>query len=236
MMRSTSLIPRSMLRSRARGRATPPKHGQRGFSFIEILIVMGIISVLVGGIVVAIGIWTRKGPVFATQNTMNKTKLMIENWKQRFEMYPPSDMTRIATVAGTGNKAVLSDNPYNGPIEAIYQALYWPGFSSDPEWGDAEIGNTDDDKLGKPINKHGTPELMEVVDAWGHPFVYFHRDDYAKKFDAPDTYLNGEGLDVEARPHKREDGSFYNPSSFQIYSMGEDGEPNTEDDITPWSK
>ena len=212
------------------------RRGERGFSFIEILIVMAIIGVLAAGITVAINIWLRKGPEFATKNTLSKTKLMIDNWKQTFEMYPPSDVTRIATVAGVGTKPAAPENKVNGGIEAVYQALYWPGFKSDPEWGEAELSNTDEDSLRKPINKHSTTELMEIKDAYGHPLVYFNRDDYAAAFDSGHVYMNGNLEEVEAKPYKRENGTFYNPSSFQIYSMGEDGYPNTEDDILLWEE
>ena len=212
-----------------------PRRRQQGFSFIEILIVMGIISVLVGGIIVAIGMWTRKGPEFATKNTINKTKLMIEDWKSKFEMYPPSDVTRIAAVAGGGDKAQPPDNKTNEGIEAVYQALYWPGFTNDPEWSDDELSNLDEDKLRKAVNKHGGAELMEIKDAWGSPLIYFHRDDYVKYAEGGAQYLNVNLDDVYPKPYRNEDGSFRNPSTFQIWSMGPDGEPNTDDDIVPWN-
>jgi prepilin-type N-terminal cleavage/methylation domain-containing protein len=224
-------------RGPTRTRRLQRRAGERGFSFIEILIVMGIIGVLVGGIVVAIGIWARKGPEFATKNTLNKTKLMIENWKQVFESYPPSDVTRIATVAGGGKTAAAPGNKYNSGIESIYQALYWPGFKSDPEWSEEELSNIDEDSLRKAINKYDKSELMEIKDAFGNPLIYFHRDDYVRAFEGGGVpFQNSMGDDFSAMPFKREDGTFYNPSSFQIYSAGPDGEPNTDDDITTWGE
>lgn len=224
------------------------RQAQRGFSFIEILVVMGIISVLVGGVIVAIGMWAEKGPEFATKNTLNKTKALIENWQSQFEMWPPSDVTRIADVAGVGKKAKSPGNKRNGGIEAIYQALYWPGFKGDPQWKEpdpgeeggqgAEIGNLDEDKLSKAVNKRGTKELNEIIDGWGNPLVYFHRDDYVKYaeggmiYDSQDKELNL--LDVEPKPYRRDDGTYINPDSFQLFSMGPDGEPNTDDDIKTW--
>lgn len=213
---------------------------EHGFSFIEILIVMGIISVLVGGVFVGIQLWAEKGPEFQTKNTVNKVRMMIENWRQTFEMYPPSDVTRIATVAGMGEKAAAPENKINEGIEAVYQALYWPGFKSDPNWEDKELGNTDEDRLRKAINKHGTPDLKEIIDGYGNPLVYFHRDDYVKFAESGAHYVSQDSeynvLDVEAKPYKRDDGTFVNPASFQVWSMGPDGEPNTDDDIVPWSK
>jgi prepilin-type N-terminal cleavage/methylation domain-containing protein len=218
---------------------------QRGFSFIEILVVMGIISVLVGGVIVAIGMWAEKGPEFATKNTLNKTKALIENWKAQFEMWPPSDLTRIADVAGVGTKAESPGNKTNEGIEAIYQALYWPGYKGDPQWKEAdpgeqggEIGNTDEDELKKPVNKRGTKELKEIIDGYGNPLVYFNRDDYVKYAEGGARYVSQDKdlnvLDVEPKPYRNDDGTYVNPDSFQLFSMGPDGEPNTDDDITTW--
>ena len=219
-----------------------PASKQAGFSFIEILIVMGIISVLVGGVVVAIGMWTEKGPEFQTKNTLTKTKALIENWKNWSSFLPPGDVEKISGITGTGEKVPAPENKINGGIEAIYQALYWPGFKGDPAWDPAvDLANRDDDKLRKAVNKLGTSELMEIVDGWGNPLVYFHSNDYKKYVDSGQTYSSkdynsGEEMDVEARPWQREDGTFYNPLTFQVYSMGPDGEPNTEDDVTTWTK
>ncbi len=207
---------------------------QRGFSFIEILIVMGIISVLVGGVIVAINMWVQKGPEFATKNTITKTKALIEDWERNFEMLPPSDVTKIGMVTGSDIKAQKPDNTYNEGIEAVYQALFWPGFKS-TDFGGDELGNTDEDELKKAVSKAGV-KLMEIRDAWGSPLVYFHRDDYGKYQEDGPVYLNFRGDDVRPKPWRNEANELYNPSSFQIFSMGPDGEPNTEDDITPWSR
>ncbi len=206
---------------------------QRGFSFIEILIVMGIISVLVGGVIVAINMWAEKGPVFATKNTVTKVKALIENWKQTYEMYPPGDVTRIAAVAGAGKQAQAPGNDVNAGIESLYQALNWPGFKS-AEFSLEELQNNDDDKLRKPVSKVG-PELLEIRDAWENPLVYFSRDDYGKYQDGA-SYWNFRGDDVQPKPWRNKNGTFVNPESFQIFSMGPDGEPNTSDDITPWAR
>jgi prepilin-type N-terminal cleavage/methylation domain-containing protein len=222
------------MNSRIRAASRRARSSQAGFSFIEILIVMGIISVLVGGVVVVIGLWAHRGPIFATQNTITKTRTMIENWKRIFETYPPGQVERIALAAGAGQKAQTPENHVNEGIEAVYQALYWPGFTSDPEWTKAEVGNTDEDKLRKAVNKLGTKDLNEIVDAWGNPLVYFHHNDYLKYAEGGASYRTKAGDDVEPKPYRNDDGTFINPQTFQIWSMGEDGIPNTDDDVLPW--
>ena len=49
-----------------------------------------------------------------------------------------------------------------------------------------------------------------------------------------DFYAPGD--EVEAAPHRDADGQFRNANTFQIYSMGPDGQPNTEDDMGNWTK
>jgi prepilin-type N-terminal cleavage/methylation domain-containing protein len=231
-MRSPEPISR-LTSSRAQRRA------QAGFSFIEILIVMGIISVLVGGVVVVIGMWSKKAPEFQTKNTLNKTMMLIQDWKNWSSSLPPGDVARIGVITGTGGKAGTPENRTNEGIEAIYQALYWPGFKTDPAWDDVELANIDDDKLKKAINKLDTTDLLEIVDGWGNPLVYFNSADYKKYSDSGQSYTSKDvdliEMEVEARPWQKEDGTFYNPLGFQVYSMGRDGEPNTDDDVTPWT-
>ncbi len=212
---------------------------QGGFSFIEILVVMGIIGVLVGGVIVAIGIFFKKGPEFDTKNTLSKTRMLIEKWRMEFDgAYPPGEVTRLSAVTGVGEVAKDAGNKTNAGIESVYQAMYWPGFKSDPQFSPNELGNTDEDELRKAINKLGTTALTEVVDGWGNPLVYFHKDDYAKFGESGAGYVSqspdGGELLVEARPYRSADGTYINPTSFQLYSMGPDGEPNTDDDITTW--
>ena len=75
---------------------------------------------------------------------------------------------------------------------------------------------------------------MEICDAWGNPLVYIPSDQYLPTFDSGQPYINANFDEWEAKPYKRDDGSFYNPNSYQLYSVGKDGEPNTEDDIKLW--
>jgi prepilin-type N-terminal cleavage/methylation domain-containing protein len=229
-----------MLKSQRLSKTRRLAGAQRGFSFIEILVVMGIISVLVGGVIVAIGLWGKKRPEFDTKNVLNKTKALIEDWKNHFEQYPPSDIKDIAARAGIGTVPKSPGNNINGPIEAIYQALSWPGFPGSPEWNDKERGNTDEDELSKAINKHGAPGLFEIVDGYENPLVYFDNRDYAEwATGGGPSYISrtrdGRELESVPVPYKNEeDGGFRNPETFQLWSMGPDGEPNTDDDITTW--
>ena len=84
-------------------------------------------------------------------------------------------------------------------------------------------------------------ELYELFDAWGNPLIYFPNDDYEKYGDqgrmimmGPES-MHGPGDEISATPWRDENGRFFNSETFQIFSMGPDGEPNTEDDIGNWN-
>ena len=213
----------------------PQPSQSRGFSFVEILVVMGIIGVLMGGVLVVIGMTLSKQRVLETRVTVHKTTLLVEDWHRHFERYPPSAMTQMGRVPNDPRYVAMPPNQTNDGIETIYQALYWPGFDGLPRWQEEQIGNTDVDRLPKPVNAVGTVELSEIVDAWGNPLVYFSHRDYRRYVDGGARYVTP-AMDVEPRPHLAEEDAFARPLSFQVFSMGPDGRPNTEDDIGNWGR
>ena len=222
-------------------RSERPSRPEAGFSFIEILIVMGIISVLVGMVVIALKIWGEKKPEMETRDRARSVTLLLEGWKGTFDgMYPPTRLVDLAKIAG--NSAVKAikggGNSINEGIETVFQALYFPGFSTDANLSDDALCNSDEDKLSEPIGSRG-PALMEIKDGYGNPFFYFNSHDYASADKNPPTYrmLAGDlkGEDVQPRPWKSENGGFEQPNTFQVFSAGRDGVPNTEDDVKGWT-
>jgi prepilin-type N-terminal cleavage/methylation domain-containing protein len=204
-----------------------------GFSFIEILVVMGIIAVLAGLGVVIIQIAVRRGPKDKTQTKVNAIKGSIDAWKLRFYEYPPSTLEGLAKVVGLPAVKRAERSGTNEANEALYQALYIDGFGSNPELGEDDVANLDGDKLQVKITSRGV-DLREIVDAWGNPLIYFVNTEYAKYDQNPPSYDTKTGDTVEPRPYKDSGGGFVNPNGFQIFSMGEDGQPNTDDDILGW--
>lgn len=211
--------------------------GQHGFSFIEILIVMGIIAVLASMAIVATQIWGRQGPEFMTRTRLVKVDAGIGEWKRAFEAYPPSDPTDIPKYAMVGPKKVTGvTNKSNLGIESVVLCLYWEGFNYDPQLQDDEFINSDEDELRKPVDKFKISALREIRDEWGNPFVYIDSRSYAKADGDPVRYTTTKG-DVDVRPWKDgESERFAQPSSYQLFSMGPDELPNTEDDVRVWVK
>lgn len=203
-----------------------------GFSFIEILVVMGIIAVLAGLGVVIIQIWVKRGPKVQTQNLINKVKGSIDQFKQRYYDYPPMTLLRLEGLAGTAAVKSLP-NDRNTPNEALYQALSLDGFAGAVELSEGDWANLDDDRIPVKITTRGG-DLREIVDAWGNPLVYIVNTEYVKAFDHPSAYDKRDGGDFEPKPWKEEGGGFVNPNGYQLFSIGEDGQPNTDDDIKAW--
>lgn len=215
---------------------------QAGFSFIEILIVMGIIGVLVGGVIAAIGIWGRKGPEFTTKSLVRTVTALTQQWKQDFSFFPPGSVKQLPRTMGVGGMTVKGgNNPTNQGIEALVQAIKAKGFRAGHNFQSNEIANCDDDNLDAAISRDGDPALYEIMDAWGNPLIYFVNDDYAKIGDGGQMIMYGPesehdpGGEITAMPWKDANGRYINSETFQIFSMGPDGEPNTDDDIGNWN-
>lgn len=215
-----------------------PSHAFRrraGFSFIEILVVMGIIALLAGLGVVVVQIAARRGPESNTRTLVLNLKGYVDAWKQAFKEYPPMQLSEIGKRAESSKeiKAAEVTNHTNEPIEALYQALHWPGFAADVQFSEEQTSNLDDDQLRTAPTSRG-PALLELRDAYGNPLYYFVNTMYAKSEQAPPTYDNVRHGEVQPKPWREPGGGFVNPNGFQIFSAGEDGLPNTDDDIKSW--
>ncbi len=217
-------------------RATRPARGERGFTFIEVLVVMGILSVLAGLAFVGLSLWSRKRPQLETETRIRKLSVATNAYYQRFGRYPPIDARRIQSGAG-GTKSIKAlPNSSNEGIESLFQALYWETAGVKVDLGDKDLVNTDDDELSEAVTSQGK-KLWEIVDGWGNPLFYFPHTEYARATESPPSYTTASGEEMTPKPWKYEaEGrtGFAQPDSFQIFSAGPDGIPNTQDDVKSW--
>jgi hypothetical protein len=117
-------------------------------------------------------------------------------------------------------------NTNNEGIEALYLALARTGLV--PTEPASFTTNTDEDALAGP---EPTQPLLEFRDRWGNPYVYFVAADYAAALRDPPTYVTEVGEAVLALPRRDPAGAVRRPASYQLFSMGMDGQPNTDDDV-----
>lgn len=215
---------------------SPRRRARAGFSFVEILVVMGIIAVLVG---LGLGVYQlaiKQSPKTKCKALLGKVRASTDLWKGKYRFYPPSEFQKLATVLGPTIKLgrPVPSNTNNAGIEALVQALFTPGFGQNPDI-DEDRSNTDEDALDKAFASNGDLKLWEVMDPWGHPLVYFTEADYKDAEKNPPTYVNGNGEAVNPKPWRSATGGgFAQANGFQLFSMGEDGQPNTEDDLKAW--
>jgi hypothetical protein len=99
---------------------------------------------------------------------------------------------------------------------------------------EGSLANTDGDLAERNFTKFQKNDRFEFADAWGNPLVYYYHRDYGTPVEYQ-RYRRRDGKDFDCPPMKSpKTGRFYNPDSFQLYSLGADGLPGTDDDIANW--
>lgn len=205
-------------------RAVARARGIAGFTLLELLAVLLILSLLVAVLVTTLG-----SAEEVVQEKLTGTRLaQIASVLTEYEIdqgdWPPSAFTAEQGEAPNGT---------NVGAECLVLALWAGGRDGaglDEDW----LGNVDGDYAKKKLD--GTfPDrgLRELLDTWGNPIAYLHHADYGRS----DLYLTldpltGEKVEsvVEARKNPAT-GDFADRRRYQLISAGADGRFGTEDDV-----
>jgi len=192
-------------------------HGkQAGFTLVEILAVLLILSILMGFLVVSLFNVKDSSNEQLTRARISTIAAAIGTYEGATGDYPPSSLDD--GLAGSGSEL-------NQGIEALVLTL-WAQPHDGAGLSDDLLENTDGD------TSKGE-QLFELVDMWDNPLAYFHRSDFGEQH-AYLTFDNetGEELEtlVEARKHPKT-GRWANRRSFQLISAGSDGVFGTLDDL-----
>jgi prepilin-type N-terminal cleavage/methylation domain-containing protein len=199
-----------------------------GFTLIELMVVISIISLLVVALLPQISSIMGKGDEAVTRARIELLRQMIQIYAKNEGDFPPSEFGKAEK-----NVKVKADTTNMG-IECmmihLHQRSLGANFSLEDkaDW----LGNTDGDDNGSEIPALKTTEKLEVVDAWHNPLVYFHNASYRKPQEV--VLSDGEGggggevVTVSAMKGSRD---YVNSRKYQILSAGEDGEFGTDDDI-----
>ena len=202
-----------------------------GFSLIELLVVITIIGILAGLGMTMLGGAQRDAEEQTCKATILSLTSALDSYKndRRHGAFPP---TSLEGKKGLGKLM----NRTNMGAESLFVALSSPSFKGDKpaeEMGDDSFANLDEDQSQKSMTVFGATDLFSFLDPWGNPFAYFNAADYADP--KLRSYRMESGDDVTVRPWKNtKTKSYFQPTSYQLFSAGPDGEFNTEDDIGNW--
>ncbi|MCE9634154.1 MAG: type II secretion system GspH family protein [Planctomycetes bacterium] len=208
-----------------------------GFTLIEILVVIAIIAAILGGVSIMIRKASGVQQTLKATNRVNGLGAAIDmlHAPDNLGMYPPSRMDQLIGPGATGpvgKKLGTPPNDVNCGIESVYVAVRLKGVKADVSGfeSDDSIANLDDDRATAMVPDMMSGDLFEYIDPWGNPLVYISSRDY-KDPKKVERYVLGDKQEVKVAPAKRPNGEFVRPDSFQLFSMGPDGVPGTDDDI-----
>jgi prepilin-type N-terminal cleavage/methylation domain-containing protein len=205
------------------------RHG--GFTLLEVLVVVAIISLLAGLIVPAVLKGPTKAHIVETQTLIEKIKIALEGYESAYGDYPPTSLR---------DEGYFSNSTNDG-IESLLVHLASKARNEPMEVGEKYLDNTDKDEVPKsyPLNWYfGDSKAREIVDSWGNPLIYFHRNDYEAPKKYMRTYkLKGGKKITGVKPGKsKKTATYHGWSTYQIWSVGPNGknENGEGDDITSW--
>jgi prepilin-type N-terminal cleavage/methylation domain-containing protein len=196
-----------------------------GFTLVEILAVLAILSLLMTFVLVATGRHRERGDIVQTQARIAELGNLITVYEVKKGDFPPDHLKDLK---------IQCDNDLNEGIEACVAALHGKEHPTGVLLTESMLGNTDGDQTGTDFHREGSPFLVEVLDSWDNPIAYFHNA----------SYENASRILMEARGDRDGEvafadavvsdvtGVYANADTYQLISAGPDEEFGTEDDIT----
>ena len=211
-----------------------PRPGGAGFTLIEMLVVLAIISILAGLTMVGIQKARVHGEEKAARAELVMLASRIESFNTAMGDYPPSSLADIkVTINGIndGNEslfAFLTTRKKGGPFADDLKEDRWVNADGDELTAKGLKTVADEIQWTR-----GNARLLEYGDLWRQPYVYIHSRDYGKKFRYQAE--GGEVFEVEAQKNPVT-GTYYSPTTYQLWSLGTDGlnQNGNGDDIASW--
>jgi prepilin-type N-terminal cleavage/methylation domain-containing protein len=206
---------------------------ESGFTLIEILIVLAIISTLMAGVMIVIPIVKDKQKVTSTRSLISQIEAQLSQAKSSNNLgeYPPTNTSDLILNRKKIGKGIGTPNDLNIGGETMALVLFMKLLDFGSRLSTEHLGNVDEDVMGENATIHAKLDMFEILDAFGNPLIYIHNRDYEDAMNGNYMYrfIKGDKRVVPFKDPKT--GNYFNLEKFQIISAGPDGEPNTEDDI-----
>jgi prepilin-type N-terminal cleavage/methylation domain-containing protein len=212
---------------------------RHGFSLVELLVVMAILSVLGGLAVLGLPQMLRAGDRSLMENVIMQMDAALQSYATDAKNgdYPPT-LLNADDFPGVGPR-VNTDNCGN---ESVILCLNRKGRDSlfDIEgYKGLKLENIDADRTQAVLTSFGPEdkELYEVLDVWGTPIAYFHHRDYGSVESQDLGRISGVEDLVKALPWRNpKTKGYFQRDRFQLISAGPDLKFNTEDDLTNFDR
>jgi len=199
--------------------------GDAGFTLVEILAVLAILSLLMTMAIYGFGKQREHARVVRTKGTMEELEMLITRYEASKGDAPPDSLAKLK---------IRADNDANEGAEALYAALHDKSFPQGTSIDEEKLVNSDGDSTASAYHRNGITLLFEVADGWGNPIAYLRPTSYGKQF----RYVMAECDDpadseqVVSSHKSAVTGVWANPDTFQLVSAGADRRFGTEDDVT----
>ncbi len=200
------------------------------FTLIELLVVIAIIGVLMGILVPTLGMVMERGKESSCQNEIKQIETALASYESVYRDYPPSRLSEIG-IRGDG---------INEGVEALLACLTTQDPNPFWEVHEDKIGNSDGDKAPKPLSVYtksilSAPDLYEMNDPWGNPYVYIHGKDIQTGYHM-NYQVDGSVVDVVPVAQGDKPGVVPGLGKYQIWSFGSNrvNDQGKEDDIVSW--
>jgi prepilin-type N-terminal cleavage/methylation domain-containing protein len=229
------------------------RNSKRGFTLIELMIVIGIILLLVAVIAISFGgVFGKRDEALATA-TISTLQSNLSSFESKWGVYPPGTLQQLGDLTRTLN--LLEVNDTNRGNETMMLALRsrregGPYLDQKLFSDAARVGNMDNDTFladamaatGLDLPDDASTDLFELLDPWGNPFIYVNINDVrAGLVQDRITLISGETIDItaiECQEKLRHPVTGEFPVGYALWSVGENGinEYGGGDDVTSWAK
>ena len=196
---------------------------ENGFTLIEILVVVAILGVLMGLVSFLVVRARKHGEIFATEQVVKAhLPAAIDRFYRELDrQYPAMTVKELQRMKAF--KGLEIDNEVNECSECLLVSLRHPSLTAPLDANDLGVDepflNTDEDLFNKAPAGTNDATALEVCDAWGNPIVYIHKNAYG----TPVTIRLRNGMEIEVNALQKPDGTSYNPTKYQLISVGENG-------------